>query len=1117
MTYPGIPLDGKPYPIDAADCQECGRLDFPVLLVRPSVVDKRHEASLASGTRLYDQTRDTAFGRMKRKGTLPVTRLLRQGYVYVYYQARGKWDLWRSHDDGTYLKLLELATPEQYAEYAHEFTAEYGPNPAGSVCSRGAVNVPAGLITLVGPGGQADIWVAYATHAWDPQVLNDYGAAKSTARALRMTHLNGQALMAQGVLPTMGSLLAQSTLEACIPEFSPLMPPAGAAHHPLLKVFERSASPLAPTRFGRAADYDAAARRLEASAEPAAANKALVLMLADPVGVAQDYNDIRLGIHEERQHWMNGGPDATGGNADPDRPWKRQSMLCAGYIRDWLRERQRANVQARHEGGAIKDTITITETEFQRIQADAAAGKPRYPAGTRYERLDTVPVVYRVHWPTTMVERGLEGMAQGQAQPRIDRYNGHLDWARIEHTNQQWLEQEQGWRELQEARDQDYVDWLRSEVLLTVLRHDYADRPLLAQSAREASQFEADLRNAMARLDAVARCYGGGACGPASLKHLIDLFGKDEDDPEHWIASAAIKPFDLLATLRTDPGAQASLYDVLVGNRCARQASCTWPRSCWYPRRSHIRCATWRWRRRRPRNWASRRSLRSPRPRKAFGYALAPCLTFWTQASAATWWASSPAPAPPRRQLRARFRAHRPASAASNPIPSPRRDARPTAPLNGCPEPRQRCVPRGLTALENSTVYLVFDQAELQSLQGQRGGVAMVPVTSHDLFGKPALAHIPADLADDLLREPQVAFGKRLGAALGKPFEVEYRLPSLAAVVVLALQGRALWKSIDDLENQGGLQRMEAAASIASASTGIAGAAVELAAIGLARPLVTPAGTPAVAMLAGKLPWSVRLRLVGGFLAGGGALFDAIAAYIKARNLERKGDLDSAEAYYRQFYIQLIGGGAIVLGSAIAWFVVRRLAIDTSLRIGLTLAGGTFVAASTIAAWLSGVGLVLWIIGVGVSFWAMSLEDDTAEIWLDRSYFGQHERTEGRFEDLEQELRAFGGLSLGVTVEVSWDHNWLSDDEVRATITLAAGEPGLGAGYVVDGFTDRYSRHATGRLAEGREPSPVDQAQSWAIRVRVPIGDTQTRAVRLTYAFTRGPEVLAMDHIWIEK
>lgn len=77
---------------------------------------------------------------------------------------------------------------------------------------------------------------------------------------------------------------------------------AGLAYHPLLKVFERSDSPLGVARFGHAADYDAAARRLEASAEPAAANKALVLMLADPIGVAQDYNDIRLGIHEERQH-----------------------------------------------------------------------------------------------------------------------------------------------------------------------------------------------------------------------------------------------------------------------------------------------------------------------------------------------------------------------------------------------------------------------------------------------------------------------------------------------------------------------------------------------------------------------------------------------------------------------------------------------------------------------------------------------------------------------------------------------------------------------------------------------------------------------------------------------
>lgn len=393
----------------------------------------------------------------------------------------------------------------------------------------------------------------------------------------------------------------------------------------------------------------------------------------------------------------------------------------------------------------------------------------------------------------------------------------------------------------------------------------------------------------------------------------------------------------------------------------------------------------------------------------------------------------------------------------------------------------------------------------------------MVPVTSHDLFGKPALTQIPADLADDLLREPQAAFGKRLGAALGKPFEVEYRLPSLAAIVVLVLQGRALWKSIDDLQAQGGLQRMEAAAAVVSASTGIAGTGVELAAIGLARPLVTPAGTPAAAMLAGKLPWSVRLRLAGGFLAGGGALLDGVAALVRGYGLHKKSDADAATGFSAQGILQSGGGLFTLFGSSTAWYVARRLAVDASLRIGLTLAGGTFVAASTIAAWLSGVGLVLWIVGEGVSFWALSLEDNGAEIWLDRSYFGRHQRAEGPFDDLERKFSAFGALSLGVTVDTSWSHNWINDDEVTATITLASVEPGLGAGYVLEGGTDRYTRNATDRLAEGREPAPADPAQPWAIRVRVPVADGQTRAARLTYAFSRGEEVLAMDHVWIEK
>ncbi len=120
---------------------------------------------------------------------------------------------------------------------------------------------------------------------------------------------------------------------------------------------------------------------------------------------------------------------------------------------------------------------------------------------------------------------------------------------------------------------------------------------------------------------------------------------------------------------------------------------------------------------------------------------------------------------------------------------------------------------RGLAALEGSTVYLVFDQAELEGLQ-RKTGDAMVTVSSHDLLGKPNLSQIPADLAEELLREPQTSFGRRLSEALGRPFEADYRLPSLAAVVVLALQGRALWQSLDDARTKGGLQGMEATVSV---------------------------------------------------------------------------------------------------------------------------------------------------------------------------------------------------------------------------------------------------------------------------------------------------------------
>ncbi len=90
-----------------------------------------------------------------------------------------------------------------------------------------------------------------------------------------------------------------------------------------------------------------------------------------------------------------------------------------------------------------------------------------------------------------------------------------------------------------------------------------------------------------------------------------------------------------------------------------------------------------------------------------------------------------------------------------------------------------------------------------------------------------------------------------------------------------------------------------------------------------------------------------------------------------------------------------------------------------------------------------------------------------------------------------------------------------------ATLTLPTVKSEPGAGYLVnytlEGFTSRYTRKATDRLAEGSQRAPVDPQQPWVVTVRVPVDNTETHAARLTYAFRRGDEVLAMDHLWINK
>lgn len=285
-----VVVGGKPSYVQQVDCQRCGRFGLPLLVLVPSVVDSRHAKALADAGYSWTAGLDAEFDKVKRQSTLPVARMPGHGFVMVLYGDRGRWDIWQSYQDGTFKKLLENVSPVEYEKYGPIFK----PETSGSVCQRGAANLPAGLIALNGPHTQSDIWLAFSRHLWAPSIVADMTTDASGARARVMRKLAAKAWIRSGKAPGNGFLpLNEANLSAHVPEFSNLVPPAGPQFNPLTTAFADAWVPIETARFGKARDMDAKVRAVEKTAGPKALNKALIVCLRDGIGVAGEHNQLR--------------------------------------------------------------------------------------------------------------------------------------------------------------------------------------------------------------------------------------------------------------------------------------------------------------------------------------------------------------------------------------------------------------------------------------------------------------------------------------------------------------------------------------------------------------------------------------------------------------------------------------------------------------------------------------------------------------------------------------------------------------------------------------------------------------------------------------------------------
>jgi hypothetical protein len=290
VRRPSAPPGGKPAYILGADCQRCVRFDFPLMLVVGSAVDKAQDNALQQAGYRYAATLDPAFAAIARKATVPFTRLLSSGFVYVFYEKRGVWDIWQSFDDGTLKKLLEHCNPQEYAAKQNGVKPEQG----GSMCQRGAANLAAGLITVIGVSTQPTVWLGFSRHLWTPQVLSDMTADKHGARAKLMRKLAAQAWFNGGGNPGEGFLpLNEANLATHVPEFHPEVPPGGAQFNPLVKACADSTTGMGTARLGQAAAMAARVRLVEKTAGPKAENKALIACLPDPIGQTAEHNQLR--------------------------------------------------------------------------------------------------------------------------------------------------------------------------------------------------------------------------------------------------------------------------------------------------------------------------------------------------------------------------------------------------------------------------------------------------------------------------------------------------------------------------------------------------------------------------------------------------------------------------------------------------------------------------------------------------------------------------------------------------------------------------------------------------------------------------------------------------------
>jgi hypothetical protein len=1044
------------------NCTVCVRDGLLILPIRPTLVDKARHGSKVP---VLASTIGGEYATVAWQGCTPTARLMRQGYIHVYYENAQEWDFY------------EVAPNGFMHRYPYPELAAKKKPPAPFSCSVGGANVPASMIGIRNTLKEKRVWIGYADNLWTKPTLKHY-AGNQADRELRMSLVEPSAWIDAGKLPARATPLFAHSLRAFLPEFADK---AEAESKRYVDLFTESTVEFDVARLGMSERVADGVRKLEA-VHPSKKldKKTLILLLDDPVGVAESAVQIHLIAEQRQQLWSAGGYCVDDTRADDKRVWKWQSKLMVDTLEAWNKERIQGERRESLKTPMRMPLVTYLNSArgsdpvwgpgtrwIANPVIDPKTGQPKrhapgkVPRRVAYdhrgqeivlndgiERVQGVGTVYRSEQD---IEETVKRTTEARIASKNASYLEHVKLGELRHFEAQHLNQLKEWIAHREKIDADVALWLRHQRTLVVLKQDFERQGTKLQGVySDAPKLKEFVRDVRARLDVTEKMLAAGPKGPHTLKWYIEQIRLKPDDVQNWIARGVLQPFEFEKELK-DPGVGADIYDGVVGVK-----DIVW-KGAWAEARELVAEQAAQLTQGLLNAQAtviSRMSelVYNPKLAKTLGLAigsdeLEDLRILWIRGeSLSNFVHGAPRVYVVRMKTAARQVLRSFAEYADVYIPAngqvrdylfeaKSQNANPTTrrqPVTGAVQQRLRDLDSALQQAgpRKLVVPLLLDESAWREMANATG--PKITIVPDSMLGKPkAPLQVSQEFADRML-ELRGAQGWRAAYS-----ENRGAIGTLAGGVIL--QGWAAFEAGKKLI-EGAKDNAELADSVMTILGGLAAAVaagLEVRAMAATPQTLKLGMRPANVALDGLIK-PMRYRMWSGVLGAAGAGFDAVAAYAKSSGKAAAGDGDAADNYIIASRLYLAsavssGAGGYLTYRALAGRTMQQAMVRT---IGARMIGTG--AAAMLGVSLTGFGLILTIAGIAWSLYAMSLEDDDNEIFLDRSFFGKHSRAQDNppFKTLQEEVAAFGTLAIGLKTTLEWVDR-VGDDEVKASVLVA--------------------------------------------------------------------------------